>query len=261
MDHDDEVIIERNEDGSVKSTLIHDVESFKKRWHESYQALPVPQRPTEFNENHPIPLPPEESREPDANKSAVYAETYEMKRQKVISQCPYRSYKKYSTVDGQVVVEHLYRDGTVAEGGGCCTMKCLLGKGNNGNVTIEDCTACVTEAGLLGKELPPQPPSVFQKIKNFGKAAINHIMEGVPTASPEQQEERLKICGGCQYNKGGTCQVCGCNLKLKTSWAEQQCPLPVPKWGPVVPQDKPAEPSKGDEPTDDAKPAEGTTEP
>ena len=235
MDNDYEVVIERHEDGSVKRSVIHDVEAFKRSLAQNRPSYATSAHPTRIEDVEPPLVPTTAEGEP--TQATPYRETYEMKRQQVIAACPFRSYKKYEMVNGQLKVEHLFRDGTPAEGCGCSTMKCLLGKGNKGDVTIDDCTNCVTEAGLLGKELPVQPPSVYQKIKNFGKAAAVHIIKGMPTASPEQQEARLVICRECPYDNNGTCGVCGCDLKLKTKWAEQACPLSPPKWGPVKPEE------------------------
>jgi hypothetical protein len=157
----------------------------------------------------------------------------------VIEKCPFRS-KRVS--EGDKIV-HLFvnEDGSTEKAGdcGCGLNRCRLLKGKRGDgfVDINDCTACLTEAGILGKEIPVQEPSIFQKIKNFGKAAAQHIIKGMPTASPEQQEARLVICRKCEYDLEGTCGVCGCNLKLKTQWAEQSCPLNPPKWGPVKPEE------------------------
>ena len=63
----------------------------------------------------------------------------------------------------------------------------------------------------------------------------------------ELQEERLRICGGCEFNTKNTtditapqkvtkmlgkynCTKCGCFIKEKTSQAVEECPLTPPKW-------------------------------
>jgi hypothetical protein len=214
---DDTLVIERDKNGNPTFSVITDLEAFKKRMSEKVNHAGDPLHPNGKIEPHRIPSI--EGVNDQVKSKSVYVETYEMKRQQVIAACPFRSYKKYSTVDGKLNVEHLFRDGGPAEGCGCSTMKCQLGKGDNGNVTVDQCTACVTEAGLLGQEIPIQPPSVYQKIKNFGRAAAVHIIKGMPRASAAQQEERLAICRSCEYHKEGICTICGCSLSLKTQWA------------------------------------------
>jgi hypothetical protein len=48
----------------------------------------------------------------------------------------------------------------------------------------------------------------------------------------EVLEARLAICDTCpEVNKNSpnwTCTKCGCNLKIKASWASQDCP--IKKW-------------------------------
>ena len=48
----------------------------------------------------------------------------------------------------------------------------------------------------------------------------------------EVQGQRMSICATCEHNKLNVCTKCGCILKLKTQWANTQCP--VGKWGPMV---------------------------
>lgn len=68
-------------------------------------------------------------------------------------------------------------------------------------------------------------PNIFQKAKNFTKAVFDHLVSGWDEASPELQQARLAICAQCPLRTpDNTCSKCGCNLDLKTSWAEQTCP-------------------------------------
>jgi hypothetical protein len=83
------------------------------------------------------------------------------------------------------------------------------------------------------------PPGIVRQAINFAGAVLNHVLSG-EAASPELQAERLAICGACEHDVDGWCQVCGCNLSVKVSFAEQRCPLEPPKWGPGVPQERPA---------------------
>ena len=54
------------------------------------------------------------------------------------------------------------------------------------------------------------------------------------------KQDRLNICAGCEYNKGGDCMICGCSLDYKTGQPEESCPLsPGSKWGAVVVHSEP----------------------
>jgi hypothetical protein len=66
-------------------------------------------------------------------------------------------------------------------------------------------------------------------VKNFGKATFDHTRNGFQQATFNVMQERRDICATCiKYNKG-RCNVCGCYIKEKTSWAVSECPLG--KWG------------------------------
>ena len=80
-------------------------------------------------------------------------------------------------------------------------------------------------------------PSFARRFKNFTVSALKHIGKGMPTCTQEEIDERLEICGGCKWFKGGTCLKCGCactkNKKFlnKLAWADQECP--IGKWGKI----------------------------
>jgi hypothetical protein len=77
-----------------------------------------------------------------------------------------------------------------------------------------------------------------QKIKNFAKASIDHMLDGMPMCTEEQIIQRHNICLGCEYFKDDTCTKCGCPLirnkqfVSKLAWADQECP--VGKWGKII---------------------------
>jgi hypothetical protein len=79
--------------------------------------------------------------------------------------------------------------------------------------------------------------SFIDKVKNFTKAAVNHVTAGMPTCSDEEIGRRYAICQGCEFFKDGSCGKCGCPVVRerqyisKLSWAREKCP--VGKWGPV----------------------------
>lgn len=76
-------------------------------------------------------------------------------------------------------------------------------------------------------------PSFITMLTNFAKAATGHIKAGLPQTSDEEKERRASICESCdQLNKEEyRCNVCGCMLHYKISWATQECPLG--KWGKI----------------------------
>lgn len=43
------------------------------------------------------------------------------------------------------------------------------------------------------------------------------------TKPNEETIRRRKICGECEYNKKGICQICGCVLKAKTASPNEKC--------------------------------------
>lgn len=42
--------------------------------------------------------------------------------------------------------------------------------------------------------------------------------------------DRLKVCTICEFNIGGDCAICGCNITQKISDPEQSCPANPPRW-------------------------------
>jgi hypothetical protein len=56
--------------------------------------------------------------------------------------------------------------------------------------------------------------------------------------SPQQIEERLKVCNSCEYFQNNSCLLCGCtvirdaNHQNKLAHKDQKCP--ADKWGPIV---------------------------
>jgi len=69
-------------------------------------------------------------------------------------------------------------------------------------------------------------PSFIKQLVTFAKAATDHLVAGAPQTNDDEKERRADICDSCneldreQYR----CNVCGCYLKYKISWADQTCP-------------------------------------
>jgi len=92
-------------------------------------------------------------------------------------------------------------------------------------------------------------PGLLVKANNYRKARAEHKRAGKPEATDEQVAERFAICQACPLFKPkgdgqGVCThpSCGCSLKTvgltgrnKLRWAEQQCPLPAPRWKALPP--------------------------
>jgi len=72
---------------------------------------------------------------------------------------------------------------------------------------------------------------------SFFEAASEFAINGFKTTTPEQLEERLAICKGCEFwnpsGFGGTgsCNKCGCSTQAKLRMSTSKCP--IDKWGPV----------------------------
>lgn len=72
------------------------------------------------------------------------------------------------------------------------------------------------------------------KVKNFGKAVVNHAVKGFPTCTEEQIITRHDICKSCEFMRDNTCTKCGCPLirnkvyVSKLAWADESCP--IGKW-------------------------------
>jgi hypothetical protein len=76
---------------------------------------------------------------------------------------------------------------------------------------------------------PPAPspgPGLLRRVRIFAAAVARHVRHGLPTLAPEEQERRLTACRDCPAYRPetGACGDCGCNLRLKTSWAMEHCP-------------------------------------
>lgn len=70
------------------------------------------------------------------------------------------------------------------------------------------------------------------KVKNFAKASIKHILTGSRIVDSITRKERYNICLECDNidRSSRACAKCGCFVRTKTRWADQECPLDPPKW-------------------------------
>jgi hypothetical protein len=73
---------------------------------------------------------------------------------------------------------------------------------------------------------------------SFFKSAAVFVAAGMPRASVEEIEQRLGICNACPsfdkdgYGGMGKCNVCGCNMEVKSVMATEACP--EGRWHAVV---------------------------
>lgn len=60
---------------------------------------------------------------------------------------------------------------------------------------------------------------------NFIPALIRYTKSGFLKVPDYIQEDRYSICRQCPKFNNDTCIECGCLLKVKTTWATEECPL------------------------------------
>lgn len=72
--------------------------------------------------------------------------------------------------------------------------------------------------------------TLLEKASNFAKSAIVFVKAGMPCANEAEIARRLRICSDCPnfdpfaYKNMGKCEVCGCNMEIKTIMATESCP-------------------------------------
>ena len=73
-----------------------------------------------------------------------------------------------------------------------------------------------------------EPPSLMQRVANFGDAITRHAMSGFKRVGIAERETRLQICKQCPSCdiEGMVCRErgCGCYLETKANWASEDCP-------------------------------------
>jgi hypothetical protein len=79
----------------------------------------------------------------------------------------------------------------------------------------------------------PEPPGIITRAVTFARAAAAHLYAGRPLVSQDAASARLAICEGCEMYRPDVqdCRLCGCNMPLKVTWADQECP--IEKWSAV----------------------------
>lgn len=87
-----------------------------------------------------------------------------------------------------------------------------------------------SEQSTSGKERKDTPlPSKLKMAKNLAKETAKHVGGGMKNVSQEVYEERLNICGGCEFFRSDRrCGKCGCFMDKKAKWKTSACP--IGKW-------------------------------
>lgn len=108
---------------------------------------------------------------------------------------------------------------------------------------------CQRTTCTLGPDITARPRAPFRncngvaeatRVFNFSIAAVQHLVNGCPTCTQEEANERLVICRSnkCGYYKKvsddlGYCthKLCGCSITdmrgfvSKVFWKDQHCPI------------------------------------
>jgi hypothetical protein len=88
----------------------------------------------------------------------------------------------------------------------------------------------------------PTLPGLAALAVGFAKAAVSHVLAGMPRASAEVVAARLAVCEACPHlirpdyrcgllpgaGQPGAAPGCGCYVRTKAAWADQTCP--AGKW-------------------------------
>ena len=78
----------------------------------------------------------------------------------------------------------------------------------------------------LDKDEAPSLPPLANQAKNFVTASAKHMWAGMKKANEEEKAKRWAKCSECdKLIDGKRCSLCGCFMKIKSTWAEQSCPL------------------------------------
>lgn len=78
----------------------------------------------------------------------------------------------------------------------------------------------------LGYVIPVPLRELAAKAISLGEAVVEHAAGGFRICSAEESARRLTWCRNCPSGKfqEPVCQACGCNMRVKATWEEQDCP-------------------------------------
>ncbi len=81
-------------------------------------------------------------------------------------------------------------------------------------------------------------PHIWNQAQHFAGAVIHHVADGLVNVSDSEQQERMKVCLGCDRFDKDWCKECHCYLPEKIKWRSEDCPLQ--KWAkPTIKADSP----------------------
>lgn len=69
--------------------------------------------------------------------------------------------------------------------------------------------------------------------KGFWESATDtakRLAKNPSLAPAEVVKERMALCGKCEHYNHNKCDLCGCVMTLKTTFANMTCPDNPPKW-------------------------------
>jgi len=100
---------------------------------------------------------------------------------------------------------------------------------NGQDYTPEEQAALIEEARRAGMDVPTLP-SNSKMMKNFFKAVVRHIGDGMKKVELTEYQRRLDVCNDCSLRLKNRCthESCGCFIDKKAWWASEDCPLS--KW-------------------------------
>lgn len=80
---------------------------------------------------------------------------------------------------------------------------------------MQDCSTC-------------KFPGATKQLANVSLSLFNVVTQAIKTgeirASNQVVEDRINICGECEYLKTNRCSECGCFIALKAGLKSESCP-------------------------------------
>lgn len=77
----------------------------------------------------------------------------------------------------------------------------------------------------LASSLPPSLPPMTRMALNYAWALVKHAATGMRHVDGHEYHRRLEVCQACPQRLDDRCTECGCYVKEKALWADQNCPL------------------------------------
>jgi len=96
---------------------------------------------------------------------------------------------------------------------------------NGKEVSPAERDALIAEA--RGEQESPKLPSKTRMAKNFVKAVVRHVGDGMKKVDLKTYQHRLDVCNPCHMRLKNRCthEDCGCFIDKKAWWASEECPL------------------------------------